>query len=370
MLNKTLEFLRMADPQPTDEKVRKRRESAQDLLTFLREDHSILLDFLQGIVAGFGTSPFTQESPAVVQLIKIIKDRDATLPHDLKENALELRAVAGITVGELLTDQTHGGPPTNEGILAALSIRSALSLRPLATEKYIKWTLNALIIASDEILQSAAILRRKRGTPALQRLAEMTEFSPDTDLWKIVVPTVTTALQEATAQAAIDREEIETLWWMFAAHSELAQKPLADLTPVDAALCVGIEFAERMLLPPSLGAPAMIKRSIEAERKASTLIPFSLLEMAKGWSQTIIDALCPIDGSRDESVLRYPALLPVSWACRRLRECNDGSQKLGKEIAAATGVSSTHPHSSAEWGEQVFWERILQRFLLNTAVEG
>src|SRR4029077_16123088 len=119
MLNQTLEFLRIADTQPSDEKVRKRRESAQDLLTSLRENTDILLGFLQGVVAGFGSAPFTQESPAVALIIKTVKDKDATLPHDLKENAVELRAVASIAIGELLAQQPEG-IPTKQAILASL----------------------------------------------------------------------------------------------------------------------------------------------------------------------------------------------------------------------------------------------------------
>ena len=365
MLNKTLEFLRIADTQPSDEKVRKRGESAQDLLAPLRDNRDILLGFLQGVVAGFASAPFTQESPAVALIIKTIKEKDATLPHDLKENAVELRAVAAIAVGELLTHQPDG-VPTDEGVFAALSIRSALSLRPAATEKHIKWALDTLLNASDEVLQAAARLRRKRGTPALQKLAGMKETAPTTDLWSVVVPSVKSALQEATAQAATDREEIETLWWMFSAYSETEKKPLAGLEPAAAAFCSGIELAQRALLPPSLGAVAMVGRAVESGRKASTLGPVSLQDAAKDWSQAMFDALSPVDGARAEAVSSYPAVLPISWACRRLRENKDGAQKLGKELKAATGITSDISYPPAEWGAQVFRERILQRVLTDT----
>src|SRR5229473_2627047 len=100
MLNKTLEFLRIADLQPNDDKVRKRTASATDLVAQLarKENRSILLALLQGTVAGFDGSLLTQESTAVVLLMKVTKDRDATLPHDLKENAIDLRSVAAIAL--------------------------------------------------------------------------------------------------------------------------------------------------------------------------------------------------------------------------------------------------------------------------------
>ena len=59
---------------------------------------------------------------------------------------------------------------------------------------------------------------------ALQQLddIELPEEGEDTEEeWKKIVPAVKAALFEAKEQAAIDREEIETLWWMFAAFSEL-----------------------------------------------------------------------------------------------------------------------------------------------------
>jgi hypothetical protein len=361
MLNKTLEFLRIADTQPSDEKVQKRTESAQDAEASLRDNRALLLDSLQGIVAGFTSTRFTQESEAVVLLIKAIKDHGA-LPHDLKENAVELRAVAAIAVGELLTQHPEG-VATNEAVLAALAIRAALSLRPAATEKHIKWMLDTLLDASDDVLQAAARLRRKRGTPALQKLAAIKESTPTTDLWAVVVPSVKSALQEATAQAAIDGEEIETLWWMFSAYSEVGKKPLADLEPVAAAFCSGIELAQRGLLPPSLSAVAMVKRAVESGREAATLAPISLQDSAKHLSDRMLNTLSPVSGSVADAISSYPALLPISWTCRRLRECKNGSQKLGKELKAATGISSSLSCPPAEWGAQVFRERILQRFL-------
>jgi len=362
MLNQTLEFLRIADTQPTDEKVLKRTESAQALLDDLAKNRDILLDFVQGIVAGFTSAPFTQESQSVVLLIKAIKDR-GTLPQDLKENAVELRAVAAIALGELLTHQPQG-IPTDESILAALSFRSALSLRPPATEKHIRWMLDTLLNASDAVLQLAAQLRRKRGTPALQQLAGIAESAtPAKDLWTVVVPAVKAALRESTAQAAIDREEVETLWWMFTAYSEVGKKPLAGLEPAAAAFCSGVELAQRALLPPALSAVAMVARAVESGRKTSALGAVSLQDAAKDWSQTMLDALSPADESWAAPIQRYPALLPLSWACHRLRECKNGTQKLGKEFTAATGIPSNHSCPPAEWGAQVFREKILQRVL-------
>ena len=136
MIERVVEFLRIADTQPTDEKVRRRTESSSELVALisLESNRKILLSIVQGVVAGFDKSPFVQESPAVVAVIKAIKDKDTTLPLDLTENALELQAVGAIVVGELLNKKGKG-EERDARLLASLALRSALSVRPASTKK-------------------------------------------------------------------------------------------------------------------------------------------------------------------------------------------------------------------------------------------
>jgi hypothetical protein len=72
MLSKTFEFLRIADVQPSAEKVKLRTQSATEILAQVdaEESNEVLLSLLQGIIGGLEKSPFTQESPVVTMLIK------------------------------------------------------------------------------------------------------------------------------------------------------------------------------------------------------------------------------------------------------------------------------------------------------------
>jgi hypothetical protein len=368
MLSHTLEFLRIADTQPGDEKVRRRRESATELVTSVghKDQHKMLLALVQGAVAGFQSPVFGQQSPVVSLLIKAIQDKDATLPNDLTENAVEIRAIAGIVVGEMLTNHAK----TPEAVLAALSVRSALSSCPGATEKYLRWMLDTLLAAADKVIASEARLRRQRGTPALAKLGELEEPAEDVNAWPTFLPAVQAAIREAHEQEKINREEIETLWWMFAGHSDVEEKALADISsPVAAAFCCGLELAKRAILPPASSSVGLVKRAVEAGRKPTTLSAVSLQDAAAIWvtSDAMIEGLCPVGGSSDETIADYPALLPISWVCRQLRESKDAT-KLGKEVAAHTGIAVSHKHDPASWGAQVFREAILQRAI--TAAKG
>ncbi len=365
MLSHTLEFLRIADTQPSDEKIRRRKESAAEIVALIRqtEQHKSLLDLVQGVVNGFQPPVFNQTSPSVELLIKSIQKKDATLPNDLTENALEIRALAGIAVGELLANHAD----TTSAILASLSLRSALDSRPTATEKHLKWMLEFLLPAADVVTAAQAKARRRRETPALDKLGALEEPAEgETEgAWELLRSSVYDALNEAKGQEKIHHEETEILWWMFAAYTDVAQKHMADIeSPVAAAFCCGLELPQRAILPPPPSARAMIKRAVEPSRKPATLRAISLHDAAAKWvtPEALIPALCPASQQSDEVIASYPAILPVSWVCRQLRESRDVS-KLGNEVASHTGIPLNHKHVPSGWGAQVFAEAILQRAL-------
>lgn len=364
MLNKAFEFLRIADPQPGNEKVRLRTKSAAALVAqlSLKGSQDTLLRVVQGAVAGFDGPVFTQESPSVALLIKAIKEEDAAFPSDLKENGLELRAIAGMVIGELL-DSSLKSDIRAEAVLTALSI-SAASLRPAASEKHIRWMSDVLGAEADKVLQLGATRRRLRGTPALQRLDDIElpeEGAESAEEWMGILPAVKAALFEAREQAAIDREEIETLWWMFTAFSEIEHKPIGKLSPSAAAFASGVELGRRSLLPPSPSSFGMLERIVETGRKATALTPVSLEHAIADWTQPMLDSLVPGDEKIGRVVSQCPAILPLSWACRRVRE--GGTIKVGNDFTSVTGLPINHPLPPSAWGAQVFRETVLLRVL-------
>jgi hypothetical protein len=72
-----------------------------------------------------------------------------------------------------------------------------------------------------------------------------------------------------------------------------------------------------------------------------------------------LDSFIPSNGNASNAVSQCPALLPLSWACRRLRETGN----LGKDFASMTGLPLDLCLPSSEWGVQVFREAILLRVL-------
>jgi hypothetical protein len=148
---------------------------------------------------------------------------------------------------------------------------------------------------------------------------------------------------------------------MFQRNSEIAKKVLDAVPAPFAALCAGIELADRALVPPIAANSELVKRAIEAGRRPADLEALAISDVLETWSEDAMRRLAPAEGSIAGFIARYPRLLPVSRACSRRLELG----KHTKEGTNLTGLSS-QKYGPAEWGEQVFHERVLQRALVET----
>jgi hypothetical protein len=366
MLSNAFEFLRIADTNPGDEKVRRRKEAASSLLKLLGENRDLMLSVLQGVVAGFNAAPLSQDSPAVQAVIDAVKERDTAFPNDLSENALELRSVAAIAIGELLTQGGSDQGSQGNAVLAALSLQSALAIRVLGTDKHLRAMFETLEDAAQKLAMAASLKRRERSSASLVALEDFVVSEEDGEAKESgslgeTLPLIKSAFKEARDNAVKDREELETLWWLFGIYSETQRTPLQKLSPAAAAFCSGVELADRSLLPPSLSTIAMIDRAVQANRKPAPKA-ITLEAAIEDWTKPMIDALLTPDASVKVDPDLYPALLPVAWACKQVRD-HTQSPKLDKGFKTATGIDGKQEAAPSDWGAQIFREKIVLRAL-------
>lgn len=363
MLSKAFEFVRIADPNPNDEKVRRRKDAAALLLKELSGNRDLLLSALQGVVAGFDKVPLTQDSAVVQIALKAVKGADAAFPEDLSENAMELRSVVGIAIGELLTEAPIA-EPNGSAVLAALCLRSAFALRGVEKNQHLRAMFKDLESAAQRLLLQAAQSRRQRSITSSQALEELvtTEEDEETEhTLEDVLPIIGSAFQELRANATKDREELEILWWLFSEYSEIADKLLRDLSPAAAAFCAGVELADKALLPPSPSTIAMIDRAVKTNHGPSGE-KLKLEEALKGWTKPMMDALLVPSAQMKGNPELYPALIPLSWACRK-SSADNATGELDKNFTKVTGIDKRVEAAAAEWGAQIFREKIVLRFL-------
>lgn len=370
MLNRAFEFVRIADPNPGDEKVRARKDAAAALTKELLKDRGLLLSALQGVVFGFDKAPLNQDSPLVRAVVKAVKGSDTAFPEDLTENAMELRAVAAIAIGEILTILATQGA-NGSSLLAALCLQSALALRPQEKTQHLRAMLEHLADAAAAVSTSEAKKRRHRSHASMKAFEALTstpeeeESEEDGEQERSlddVLPVVKSAFEELQENTAKDREELETLWWLFAGYSEIAEKPLQELSVAAAAFCSGLELSEKSLMPPPESRTAMVRRALRSSHPAEEMNRLKLETAIRDWTKKMIDGLLsPGDTARADPEL-YPALLPLSWAC--LRAIKDGGNpELDKNFTKVTGIEKKHEAAPADWGAQIFLEKSVLRLL-------
>lgn len=362
MLDRVYEWYRMVDPDPSSETLEKRKASVMDFVGRLTaeedKDYKLLIACTAAVVNGFETG-FSQDSPLVEAVVKAIRDHQPAFPKDLSENALELRACCAISLGELLARSQQEGQRRHALLVSSL-LRSAVPIRPSTREKHLRRVLEELCVAASSVEEQAAITRRQRRPVSLEALEKITAPADVPTFWKSLLPAMRACFAALQDQAAADREELEVLWWLYAGFSTAARQPLPRLDPGVAALCCGGELANLVLIPPLESTREMVRRETERGKKTPALLVKSLEQFSLQWEDPILALLAPDDGPAQQLVRGYPALLPLSWQCVRLRESNRSTGWI-EEFQRKTSISPKQARGPADWAVQAFNERVSQR---------
>ncbi len=360
MITQALEFYRLANAQPQHADIERRREAAEKLAAKLLPDanRGLLLIAIQGIVTGFDKAPISQGSSIVTLIVETIRSNDLSLPGDLTENANDLRAVASMAVQAILT-----GDSSNAATVAAMALRSALSLRQSSSQRYLKWVLDALLRSADDVLVARGLSRRRPTRAKLDELLSLTDPEDPTETWTVLVPAVQEAIKEVSVRAEVDREELNMLWWMFSAYSAIAGRALDRLAPTEIATAVGLELAELSLLPPTPNSSELVKRVIVRSLPPATE-EVSLKELCGAWQEGMRNKIDYAYTSGGNVADKFPAVFPLTKAVVRVDETGT-KVNLDKSFVQATGFALTLTARPEEWGAQIFREAVLKRHLAN-----
>ena len=353
MLNRVFEWYQLVNPTPTSEVIEHRKASASSLVTTIleSENHDLLIQSVAGTVSGLDGG-FTNESPLVQAIVKAIRDHQAAFPEDLSENALELRVCCALAIGEILV-RSATKSDRGDSLLAASLLSSALGIRPVPNEHFLKRILEELHTAAESVLATDASRMRERTALPLDNFDKLTD-----------VPAIQKALKayvaEVQKQPAADREELNVLWWMFTAYSSTVGKPIAELERPVAALCCGGELANLVEIPSTSSTAQMVARAVKSGCKPSELKAAALSQMTSSWDHKLVSLLIPGNDATQKLIEDYPCLMPISWLCRRLRDSQFAAD-WKTEFERRTGIATGHQISPVALAIQVFNERIAQR---------
>lgn len=358
MLSRAFEWYRIVHVQPTSQTIDNRKATVRDVVKTIDEAQNLdlALACAAGVVTGFHPN-FTQDSSVVQSLVGAIRAHESAFPQDLSENALELRACAALALGEILVRKGDQAPDPG-ALLVASVLRSGLGARPAAKGKHLKHLLDDLDGAAAKVLASGALSSRRRFVKLAQRFEKLAAEPADLPTaWKSLVPALTAAMKEIAQGSAIDREELNVLWWMFGAASTTTGQPLAGMPAGAAVLCCGAELGGQCLVPPTSSLEAMVRRAYETGRKQLT--DKSIEQVAADWDGKLLKVLVPDEDARGLA-RTYPSLFPLSWLCDRLL-ASQGAADWAAEFGRVTGIPASHTRPPSDWAIQAFRERVAYR---------
>lgn len=359
MLSRAFEWYRIVNAQPRSQTIDNRKATARDVVKAIDEakDWHLPLGCAAGVVAGFDAN-FTQDSPVVQSLVVAIRAHESAFPQDLTENALALRACAAIALGEILV-RNGDQAPAADALLIASVLRSGLGARPSPKGKHLKQMLDELGGAAAKVLDSGGLLRRRRLVTQVQQFEKLQETADLPAAWKSFVPALKSAMKEIAQQSAIDREELNILWWMFAGVSSTTGEPIAEMPPGAAVLCCGAELGGQCLVPPPSSLEAMVRRAYEAGRKPQGMTDRGIEKVVADWGDQLPNVLVPDEDAR-VLARTYPSLFPLSWLSDRFL-ASHGATGWAAEFERITDVPANHARPPANWAIQVFRERVAHR---------
>ena len=362
MLKKTAEWYRVVNPRPDDETIKKRKLAVTELIERLSaaDDYQLLVACAAGVANGF-ESGFNQDSPLVQAVFECISSHQPAFIGDLSENALEYRVCCAIALGEILTrDEAEGEVPQEDAQLAGSLVVSAMGMRSKVTKRYLQIVLQDLEDIAFSALERAAAARRQRQGLNLQGLDNLEVPGDIPTFWQNLLPQLKACIKNLEQNAAMDREELDVLWWLYNGFSETVDQPLIALAPGAAALCCAAEVVNRVISPPLETVRQMVLHASEKGRKKSELSALPLEQIVGQWEDRIWNLLAPTDADLGQLAQDFPALFPLSWLCLRLRD-SQGTSGWNQEFTLKTGLDPTQSYRPAKIAFQAFNERVAQR---------
>ena len=320
--------VRIFEPEPDDDFVTKRESAIRDLRTnFLKKKQISEL-----MAIGSGVCEVFLDSPSIPNVLAnpieaAIKKHSPSFVKD--DHHLEM----GVCAAAAVVQSVSLGVKPRQGWMAsdvlAVSLWSALSFMPACKmPKLEEFRALAIDAARNRILKTSLETRVRYSVPKIGLLG-------DGELSQEAIASAINALEN---NAALDREELDILWWTLPGMSSIFNRPLQSLPPEVRAVTAGIEIGALMRALPTQSHRNLALRGLEEAGS----VPLPKLLTALGEERLRIAA-----SFQQESLVEMaPLVFPLLSAVRS---------------GEATGTGADLPRPLSEWGARALLERTVLR---------
>ncbi len=363
MLQKTFEWERLIHPTPTDAMVMRRKaivnrilgniDSEKDINAVIRLVSAALTGLRPEIAADLQYGEF---------LTKVTLEENEAFSSLLSETALDLQLTACLAVGELLTRKVTKQTWMEPRLSIASVCLSTAGLLPSAQGQHLMTIRENLISRSRELIAAGAIEIRKRPECDLSVLDELSPSGTVDAFWTELQPVLSSAFTALANASAIDRDELEVLWWIYNGRSRLFSKALADLPAYDVAFAGAIELVDSGLCPAPTSVNDIVLGFVARAAQRPRSPGKSLRTIIAAWPVEIVSSLLPVDDDEKSLVSKWPKALPLTWIAGKVA-ASGVTTGWEQEFASRTGMSADLKITPDSLANQMFTERTSQRLL-------
>lgn len=324
--------VRIFEPEPDDDFVIKREAVIKDLRARFLKIKTIpkLMAIVSGACEVFRDSPSIPDDLAT-QIENAIKKKSPSFVKDGCD--LEMAVCAAMAVVQSINSsgKSQDGFPASD-VLAVALWSAASFLPPCSKPKLEEFREQAIEAARKRILRTSLESRARYDVPTFEVFGEE-EITTET-IEQAITPTV----DALRTNAALDREEIDILWWVLGGMSEIFKQPLQSLSPEVRAVTTGVEIGALMRALPTQSHRNLALRGLDEADKVS--LPNLLEALGK-------DCLAVAASFNDEPLIDdAPLVFPLLSAIR------SGNGK---------GLGSDLSRPLSEWCARALLERAVLR---------
>lgn len=264
------EHIRIFEANPDDDFVTKREAAIKVVVGKLGK--KVSFKELLNLADDISTAMFdlkVSESAICEEMIEALKAKSSSF--SATDNALQVAVCAALAVLKFIGDSTPATGRVTNSVFLSFALWSALSNRqPIKDPKLESLRLEVLNEARELTLRSANSARTRANIPELK-------WPTKGDVKETVEEEDTSAVDfEAAAKktigslesnAALDREELDILWWVLGSWSDIAQNRIHTLSELNRAIISGIEISKMLRRVPGDAHRHMALRGIDEDRE-------------------------------------------------------------------------------------------------------
>lgn len=339
-MNNISVHMRICAADVSDSEVDSRKAAVATLATSWKKEKMVknivatVVDIAQSL-GGDGTPSATLGE----KVQKAIQTKSSSYLYE--ERPLDVGVCAGMAAISIInTASSTSGWSIHD--VYATALWSALSFQPvLATERRENLRQEVLKIAFDWSIKSANLARERKNVPEPLGLEITINESNDVD--SNFTSAIANTIESLRHNAALDREELDFLWWAQLARSRILKKQLSSISEPTRIVASGIEGAEILRRLPCDVHREIVLRTLDDNSELS--LEELLSEMAGDREQ-----LCSLLNT--EYIIEFPTVFPLLYSL-----CTNSTSLIGASVKRPV----------SEWGERALLEASFVRMMRHGA---